>query len=214
MTPARSAAMTNFQCRVRPHKTSCDLWSGTYLNNTLSCLSISDQNVNSIARRLRVPPGLDIGVESGIHFNGSLFSHLPRRAGEPGQEQGDDGGARLDGHEQLPDLLEISVVICQVAASSHPGCHGENELKDKNSTQIPKEPCCNKLTSYISTNGSILPFLPSFPHLSAFLAMSCSNVGRTRLEKRPTFKIVWLYNGEATYSLVYELYSVPCSRFC
>ena len=34
----------------------------------------------------------------------------------------------------------------------------------------------------MSVNGSILPFLPSFPHLSDLSVMSCSNVGRTRVE--------------------------------
>jgi len=147
MTPAKSAAMTNFKCQIRPRKTSCDFRSGTYLNDALSRLSVSNQNVNSIARRLRVPPGLDIGVERGIHFNGSLFSRLPRWAGEPGQKQGDDSGASLDGHEQLPDLLEIGFVLCQVATSGHPGGHGENELEDTNSAPTPKKSCRKKPTS-------------------------------------------------------------------
>jgi len=40
------------------------------------------------------------------------------------------------------------------------------------------------LTSYISVNGSILPLLPSSPHLSALSIMSRRNVGSTRIEIR------------------------------
>ena len=63
---------------------SRNLWSGTYPNNILGRLSVSDQNVNGIGCKLGVPPGLDIGVEHSVHVGASLFCRLPRWTGEPG----------------------------------------------------------------------------------------------------------------------------------
>ena len=44
----------------------------------------------------------------------------------------------MEGHKQLPDLLEISFVRCQVATSGHTDGHDENELKRGKSAPIPK----------------------------------------------------------------------------
>ena len=139
--------MTNFQCQIKLCQISRDLRSGTYPNNILSRLSISDQKIDSIACGLRAPPGLDIGVEHGIQFNGSLFSCSPRWAGEPGKEQGDSGGAVLEGHEQLSNLLEISFILYQVAASGHTGGHDENELKRETRHRPQKPMLERRLTS-------------------------------------------------------------------
>ena len=92
----------------------------------MGCLSICDQNVNSIARGLRMPPGLNVVAEHRKKIGGSLPDSLPRRAREPRQEQGSGSSANLEGQKQLLDLLEISSILCQVAARRHPDDHDEN----------------------------------------------------------------------------------------
>ena len=92
----------------------------------MGCLSICDQNVNSIACGLHMPPGLNVAAEHREEFGGGLPDSLPRRAREPGQEQGSRGRTSLEGEEQLLDLLEISSILCQVAARRHSDDHDEN----------------------------------------------------------------------------------------
>ena len=129
--------MTNWKGWIRPRKTSHNTRWGTYPDDILSCLSVGDQNVNGIARKFRVPPGLDVGVEHGEQFGGGPLSCLPCWAGEPGQKQRGGSGTGLEGHEQFSDLLEIGIVLCQVVTCGHTGGHDENELKMGNSAPVP-----------------------------------------------------------------------------
>jgi len=121
--------MTNWKGRIRLCKTSREIRWETYPDDILSRLSLGDQNVDGIACRFRVPPGLNIGVEHGEQFGGGPLSCLPCRTGEPGKEQGGRGSTFLEGQEQFSDPLEIGLVLCEVVACGHTGGHDENELE-------------------------------------------------------------------------------------
>ena len=85
-----------------------------------------------------MPPILNIDVEYCVNISGGLFYCFPCLAGEPGQEQGDEGSAILEGHEKFFDLHEVRLVVRKVVTSGKTGGHGENELKRTNLASIPK----------------------------------------------------------------------------
>ena len=154
----------NLKGPIRPRKTSRELRCGTHLDYLLSCFSVSDQNVNSIACKFRAPPGLDVGVKHGEQFRGGLLPCLPRQAGEPGQEQGGGGRTSLEGQEQFSDLFEIGFVFCQVVTCGHTGGHDKNELKKENSVPAQNTSVCCQKTHVVDlgewVDSAILTIVP------------------------------------------------------
>src|SRR5258708_2163764 len=86
--PAKRTPMTNWNGLIRfSYRTGIIMDEG-YLNNDLSGLSIRDQDVDSIVRRLGGPPVVDVGAEHGEKFGGSEHSVHLGWAEEPRDDEG------------------------------------------------------------------------------------------------------------------------------
>lgn len=100
------------------------------LDNHLGRFSISDQDVDGIVGRLCTPPSLDVAVDRREEPCRGKYDFHSGWAGKPRYDQGSGGGARLEGHKQFSDFLEVGLVLCQVMTRGHARGHEENELKN------------------------------------------------------------------------------------
>ena len=129
-TPANMTVETNWKGRIN-HTSDHIIRRETHPDNKLICFSLRDQKVDSIARRLCLPPGFYVVAKHDEYpdIRGRYFH--PRRARPPRQNRSCGGNTGEEGVKTVPHLLEIGLVLCEIVTRGQPDGHEEDDLESK-----------------------------------------------------------------------------------